>query len=181
MLGGVGVAEGAVCHHLLPQQFKHVWSQHRRCRPSDQNEQLASQSLYWRGMARLPSLPAPSSVFKDAKRLHQCSFVEVSNDTLPPLSLVRAAVHTMQVFRPLSAVHTRPQVPLWSYARTPRPHVPAIRSTLPSTVPGLRPTTRCIAPLPALTSPPLHKFRLSWAGVGQRARSTPRAQEQIQP
>ena len=157
MLGGVGVAEGAVCHHLLPQQFKHVWSQHRRCRPSDQNEQLASQSSYWRGMARLPSLPAPSSMFKDAEHLHQCSFFEVSNDTLPPLSLVRARyrVHTMQVFRPLSAVHTRPQLPLWSYARTPRPHVPAIRSTLPSTVPGRRPTTRCIESRLSLPSPPL--------------------------
>lgn len=48
-----------------------------------------------------------------------------------PLCVHGTAVHTMQVFRPLSAVHTRPQLPLWSYARTPRPHVPAIRSTLP--------------------------------------------------
>ena len=32
-----------------------------------------------------------------------------------PLCVHGAAVHTMQVFRPLSAVHTRPQLPLWSY------------------------------------------------------------------
>ena len=85
-----------------------------------------------------------------------------------PLCVHGTAVHTMQVFRPLSAVHTRPQLPLWSYARTPRPHVPAIRSTLPSTVPGRRPTTRCIAPLPALTSPPLAQISSIFGRCGSK-------------